>query len=168
MFPVTITLHNPAQLNAVLAAMGGVKAVETLESKLQAAVAAQTDTKKAKTDPKPDAAPDTAPTPTASASSESSSTESTPVASADNAQPAADAPTGAAPDTGTTAQSAEAQGATYEDAKRAVLEVSKTRGRGAAVEMLQRFGVTKLPDLLPEHFGALVDHANEILTGAEV
>lgn len=150
MFPVTITLHNPAQLNAVLAAMGGVKAVETLESKLQAAVAAQTDTKKAKTDPKPDAAPASEPTPTASASSESSSTESTQVAKDEQPE--------------TTEQST----ATYDDAKGLVKEVAKTKGRDAAVGLLQRFGVSKLPDLNPDQYGALVEHAKEVLAGAEV
>lgn len=150
MFPVTITLHNPAQLNAVLAAMGAVKAVEDLETKVRASAADQVDTKKAKTGPKPDAAPNTAPTPTASASSESSSTESTQTAEDEKSE--------------TTEQST----ATYDDAKGLVKEVAKTKGRDAAVGLLQRFGVSKLPDLNPDQYGALVEHAKEVLAGAEV
>lgn len=150
MFPVTITLHNSAQLNAVLAAMGTVKAVEDLETKVRASAADQVDTKKAKTDPKPEAAPGSAQTQTASASSVSSSTESTPVAESEKSE--------------TTEQSA----ATYDDAKELVKEVAKTKGRDAAVGLLQRFGVSKLPDLKPDQYGALVEHAKEVLAGAEV
>lgn len=151
MFPVTITLHNPAQLNAVLAAMGTAKAVETLDTKPHAATGAQTDTERAKADPKPESAPSSEPTPTASASSESSSTESKRAEESENS-----------------ARTEQSTALTYEDAKAAVIEVTKVRGRETAVELLQRFGVSKLPELKPEQYGALVEHAKEVLTGAEV
>lgn len=56
--------------------------------------------------------------------------------------------------------------ATYDDAKHAVLRISKANGRDAAVEVLQRFGVAKLPDMLPQSYGDLVAMVNEML-GAE-
>ena len=53
--------------------------------------------------------------------------------------------------------------ATYEDAKAAVLKISKERGRDAAVAVLSTFGVQKLPDLQPENYGALVAKVDEAL-----
>jgi len=159
MFPVTITLHNPAQLNAVLAAMGTdapAPAVTAAEVR-QHAEANQTTMKdakatvqkekaeakkpEAKAQPAKDAAQSSAPTQTAADNSTSSSS-------------------------GTDAS--ETPEATYEDAKTAVLTLSKEKGRDAAKGALQRFGVEKLPDLAPEHFGALVALVDEVLAGAEV
>lgn len=47
---------------------------------------------------------------------------------------------------------------TYEDVKRAILEVSKAKGRDAAIKVLAQFGATKGPDLQskPETFGPFV------------
>lgn len=53
--------------------------------------------------------------------------------------------------------------ATYEDAKAAVLKISKEKGRDAAVAVLSVFGVQKLPDLQPENYGALVAKVDEAL-----
>lgn len=53
--------------------------------------------------------------------------------------------------------------ATYEDAKAAVLKISKDKGRDAAVTVLSKFGVQKLPDLKPENYGALVAAVKEVL-----
>ena len=53
--------------------------------------------------------------------------------------------------------------ATYEDAKAAVLKISKEKGRDAAVAVLSTFGVKKLPDLQPENYGALVAKVDEAL-----
>lgn len=148
MFPLTITLHTPAQLNAVLAAIGA--GVEALSNTAAPAPVAQPAPEKAKTDPKPEAAPVSEPTPTVSDTSASSSNESKPAAESENSAPT------------------EPSTVTYEDAKAAVVQVSKARDRNAAVGLLQRFGVSKLPELLPEHYGALVAHANAILAGGEV
>ena len=51
----------------------------------------------------------------------------------------------------------------YEDAKAAVLKISKDKGRDAAVTVLSKFGVQKLPDLKPENYGALVAAVKEVL-----
>ena len=53
--------------------------------------------------------------------------------------------------------------ATYEDAKAAVLKISKEKGRDAAVAVLSTFGVQKLPDLQPENYGPLVAKVDEAL-----
>lgn len=74
MFPVTITVHNDAQLNAILAAMGKdlqPEAPKPAQTEKPAQTKAQTT--KAKDDPKPDAAP--------------SSKESTAASESDTEQP---------------------------------------------------------------------------------
>ncbi|NYT44583.1 hypothetical protein H0A64_07050 [Alcaligenaceae bacterium] len=96
-------------------------------------------TKATKTDPKSDAAPASEQTQPASDSSSSSSSESTATGNA-----------------------------SYDDAKAAVLRLSKEKGREAAVDALSRFGVTKLPDLDKDSYGALVDLVEEVLAGIEV
>ena len=53
--------------------------------------------------------------------------------------------------------------ATYEDARAAVLKISKEKGRDAAVAVLSTFGAQKLPDLQPENYGALVAKVDEAL-----
>ena len=51
----------------------------------------------------------------------------------------------------------------YEDAKAVILELSKTKGRDAALSILSQFGVTKLPDLDPVHFAGVCVAATEAL-----
>lgn len=60
-----------------------------------------------------------------------------------------------------------APAATYEDCKAAILKISKDKGRDVAVQVLQRFGVAKLPELQPDSFDALVALSNEVLEGAQ-
>lgn len=54
---------------------------------------------------------------------------------------------------------------TYEDVKRAILEVSKAKGRDAAIKVLAQFGATKGPDLQskPETFGPFVAAAKAVI-----
>jgi hypothetical protein len=54
---------------------------------------------------------------------------------------------------------------TYDDIKRAIIEVSKVKGRGAAVALLAEFGAAKGPDLqgTPEKFAPFVARAAELL-----
>jgi len=154
---MTVTVHNNAQLNAILAAMGGVsEATQVTAAEVKAhrdenqttmkdakeAVQKEKAEKASKTDPKPDAAPLSEPTPTASDNSASSSTESE-----------------AASNT---------KAATYEDAKKAILALSKEKGRQASVDALARFGAEKLPDLPQERYADLVKLVNEVIAGAEV
>lgn len=68
-------------------------------------------------------------------------------------------PTGDAAPTGDTT--------TYEDVKRAILDVSKAKGRDAAIKVLAQFGATKGPDLQakPETFGLFVAAAKAVIGG---
>jgi hypothetical protein len=54
-----------------------------------------------------------------------------------------------------------APAATYENARAAMLSLSKEKGRDAVVAVLSAFGVQKLPDLEPEHYDALVAKVEE-------
>lgn len=57
--------------------------------------------------------------------------------------------------------------ATYDDVKAAVLRLSKEKGRDVAVQVLQRCGVQKAPDLQPEQYADFVRIATEVLEGAQ-
>lgn len=144
MFPVTITISNAMQLNAVMAAMNlandatAVTAAQvkeyrdehqtTMKDAKAAVQKEKAESQKAKADPKPDAAPTSEPTPTASDSSASSSNES----------------------------SEANEPATYQDAAAAVTKLSRAKGREAAVAVLQQFEAAKLPDVKPEQFAAVI------------
>lgn len=147
MFPVTITVHNKNQLDAILAAMATGAKLEAAEQPVPAAAKAKPAADKPKAQeqaesPKDEAAPSSAPTPTASDNSASSSTESE-----------------AASNT---------KAATYEDAKKAILTLSKEKGRQASVDALARFGAEKLPDLPKDRYADLVALVEEVMAGAEV
>lgn len=66
------------------------------------------------------------------------------------------------------ADETEAKTYSYEDVKAAVLEVSKVKGRETVVGLLQRFGVSKAPDLLPASYADVIAVAQDVLAGAEV
>jgi hypothetical protein len=55
----------------------------------------------------------------------------------------------------------EAPAATYQDAAQAITALSKIKGRDAAVALLKKFGASKLPEVKPEDFDAIVAAANE-------
>lgn len=50
--------------------------------------------------------------------------------------------------------------ATYQDAATAITQLSKVKGRDAAVALLKKFGASKLPEVKPEDFNAIVAEAN--------
>lgn len=56
----------------------------------------------------------------------------------------------------------------YEEVKNLVLRLNKEIGKEATVDVLSRFGAKRLPEILPEHFPALVEKINEVLTGGAV
>ena len=127
MFPMTVTISNPAQLNAVMAALNvaGIEspktspcaghAVETAKAEAQAA---------ATTEQKPEAL-----------------TQMT----AGEAEKALD---------GIANRPAEAP--TYQATADAVTKLAKAKGRDAAVAVLTKFGAAKLPDVKPEQFAAII------------
>lgn len=70
-------------------------------------------------------------------------------------EPAAPAP--AAPN----ADGVDAEEVTYQDAAKAVTNLAKAMGRPAAEEVLKQFGASKLPDVKPEDFAAVVQACKE-------
>lgn len=139
MFPVTVTVTNPAQLNAVMAALG-------IDTNVTLPAAAPTPApEKAKAEP----------------------AKKTPAAAAAPTEPAA-ATQATAPETAAPEQKAEssepAPACTYDDAAKAIQGLAKTKGRDAAVAVLSSFGVAKLPELTDtSKFGAVVEACNAAL-----
>lgn len=140
MFPMTATLHNQAQLNAFLAAMG---TSDTDKPKIPADLDVPTGPAKAP-------AKET----TAKKSAPKTQTESAPT------QPIAEVAAAAAPESKQEATSAPetvaASPASYPDVVAAINKLAAAKGRNAAVEMLGEFGVTKGPDLKPEQYADFI------------
>lgn len=149
MFPMTVTLHTPAQLNAVLAAMNlddaaalPTPAVPLPKSdtakvgKVEAEKPAQEVAEK-----KPDAVKE-APAPT---------------------QPTAKAGEGAAQEKKAEGSAAkgEATAPTYEQTAAAVTDLGKAKGREAAVSVLAKFSATNLKQVKPEDFAAVIAACQE-------
>lgn len=133
MFPVTITVHNDAQLNAILAAMGKDLQPETPKpTQTEKPAQAKAQTSKAKADPKPDAAPSSEPAQTQSDNSETSSKESMQASESDT------------------------EPLSYQDVAALITKVSRTVSREAAVDLLAEFGAKRGPDLKPEQYADVV------------
>jgi hypothetical protein len=73
--------------------------------------------------------------------------------------PTAEAAPAVAPET----TAPETSAPTYDDVKRAIIDVSKAKNYDGALALLKEFGVTKGPDLKPEQYGAVVARAAELL-----
>jgi len=138
MFPMTVTISNPAQLNAVMMALnvGGIESPKTTPC-----VGHAVETAKAETKAKPEKA----------AATEAEQKPETLVQMTGNeavqalhghANRPADAPT-------------------YQDAAAAITKLSKTKGRDAAVAVLTAFGAAKLPDVKPEQFADIIAAAEK-------
>lgn len=153
MFPMTVTISNPAQLNAVMAALnvGGIESPKTspcvghvVETAKEEAKGKATTTKKeaAKTEAKeePKAADQK---PEALTQMTAGEAEKALHGHANNpANNPADAPT-------------------YQDTADAVTKLARTKGRDAAVAVLSKFGAGKLPDVKPEQFAAVIAACEE-------
>lgn len=152
MFPMTITIANTAQLNAVMAALNidaqAPVAVATTTAPAKEVAAAPAGKQKA-TPAKTEAPAPTSPT-----------AEAAPAAAPEKkAEPSATTPPADAP-------AASDSTATYQDAAAAITKLSRTKGRDAAVAVLQQFGAAKLPDVKPvkpEQFAAVVAAAEAAL-----
>jgi len=140
MFPVTVTISNNAQLQAVLAALSFIQPSE------QSTTAAKTEAPKDKatTAKKPEVAATTQPTAEAAVADVQSE-------KADNSE-----------------QSEKAEGespATYEDASKAIIALSKAKGRDAAVAVLEKFEAANLKAVKPEDYAAVIVAATKALEG---
>lgn len=135
MFPMTVTVHNAAQLNAVLRAM---------QPDLQASgpQGPEVEANEAPAEEKPKAQE------TAASAPETKAAAPTPPAAKSQA---------AAPET--------KEAITYDQVRASILGVSKSKGRDAALQLLARFGVATGPELqkTPERFGEFVDAAQELI-----
>ncbi len=153
MFPVTVTIHNPAQLSAVLMAMAPLDsplaqyaqetaAAATFPDKATQEVAAAPAGKPRSTTAKPETPP--APSsPTAEAAVAAAPAQST-------AQPAPQSAT-AAP----AAASSAAEPVTYDQVARAISAAVKL-SREHVVATLKQFGVAKGPELKAEQYAAFL------------
>lgn len=142
MFPMTITLHNIDDLNrvtAVLAPTATPKVEETATAK-KPNTSAATPAPAARTQPTAEAAAETA----------------APAKTADEPRPTA-ASAEAAPQASTAVE--------YDTVKAAILNLSTSKGKAAAVEVLGKFGLVKLPDAKPEQYADILAAANAALAG---
>ncbi|MGZ3184387.1 MAG: hypothetical protein ACXU8N_18275 [Telluria sp.] len=71
----------------------------------------------------------------------------------------------AAAATATTAASSDAPAPTYDDVKAKVLALSKDKGREPTVQLLERHGVAKAPDLKPEQYADFIKDVDAIMAG---
>ena len=136
MFPMTVTITTPAQLNAVMAALGVPEAPP-------APVAAEAKPAKAKKEP---AQATVAP----NGASSTPDKASPPPADAAAQEPAAEnAPTPSA-----------AASVSYEDVKKAIIKLSQAKGRDAVVATLAQFDAATGPALKPEQYAGFVAAAD--------
>lgn len=137
MFPMTVTISNPAQLNAVMAALnvGGIESPKTTPCAGHAAETAKEETKGKATTVKKEAAK-------TETKVEEKATEQKPEALTQ--MTGADAPT-------------------YQATADAVTKLARTKGRDAAVAVLNEFGAAKLPDIQPHDFQKVINACGEAM-----
>ena len=149
MFPMTVTISNPAQLNAVMAALnvGGIESPKTSPCVGHAVETAKEEAKGKATTTKKEAA----------------KTEAKEEPKAETAQAADQKPEALTQMTASEAEKAlhghannPADAPTYQDTADAVTKLARTKGRDAAVAVLSGFGAAKLPDVKPEQFAAVI------------
>ena len=150
MFPITLTIHNPAQLNAVLAALAGAG---TLLPEAPAPIAAPTTNDAALTTKE-------APKPGKSTSAATSAaTAPSPRTASEEVDGAAEKSTSQPAPQNDTAQAAAASSADepipYERVGKAITDMVKAN-RQKAVDTLAAFGVKKGPELKPEQYAAFL------------
>lgn len=163
MFPMTVTISNPAQLNAVMAALNvaGIESPKTSPCVGHAVETAKEEAKGKATTTKKEAAAKTEPKAEAQAAATTESAAETTQAADQK------------PETLTQMTAAEAEKAlhghannpadapTYQATADAVTKLARTKGRDAAVAVLSKFGAGKLPDVKPEQFAAIIAACEE-------
>ena len=144
MFPMTVTISNPAQLNAVMAALG-VAGIEPPKATPCAAHDAETVKEEAKVEAKEE--------PTAEAQATAVTEQKPEALTQMTAAEAEKALHGHANNP--------ADAPTYQATADAVTKLARTKGRDAAVAVLNEFGAAKLPDVKPEQFAAIIAACEE-------
>lgn len=141
MFPVTVTLTNPTQLNAVMAALN----IGQIDTAPAGAVVSEAKAEKRKAEPKTDKPTTETTTPTADTNVKDAvqmTAAQAEKALDGHANKPADAPT-------------------YQDAAAAITNLAKAKGRDAAMAVLAKFKAAKLPDVKPEQFADVIAAATE-------
>lgn len=140
MFPMTVTISNPAQLNAVMAALN-VAGIESPKTSPCVGHAVETAKEEAK----------------------GKATTSETAQATETAQAAEQKPEALTQMTAAEAEKAlhghannPADAPTYQATADAVTKLARTKGRDAAVAVLNEFGAAKLPDVKPEQFAAII------------
>lgn len=138
MFPMTVTISNPAQLNAVMAALNvaGIESPKTSPCVGHAVETAKEEAKGKATTKKEAAKTEVKDEPKAEALTQMTAAEAE-KALHGHANNPPDAPT-------------------YQATADAVTKLARTKGRDAAVAVLNEFGAAKLPDVKPEQFAAII------------
>ena len=160
MFPMTVTISNPAQLNAVMAALnvGGIESPKTSPCVGHAVETAKEEAKGKATSTKKEAAKTEV--------KDEPKAEAQAAAATETAQATETAEQKPEALTQMTAAEAEkalhghannpADAPTYQATADAVTKLARTKGRDAAVAVLSKFGAGKLPDVKPEQFAAII------------
>ena len=160
MFPMTVTISNPAQLNAVMAALNvaGIESPKTSPCVGHAVETAKEEAKGKATTTKKEAAKTEV--------KEEPKAEAQAAATTETAQATETAEQKPEALTQMTAAEAEkalhghannpADAPTYQDTADAVTKLARTKGRDAAVAVLDEFGAARLPDVKPEQFAAII------------
>ena len=171
MFPMTVTIHNQQQLQALLAAMTtaalpalGAAPLPAIEPAQATATTATTATKEVAAapvekfkNPKKEAAATA--TPATSQPTAEVEAAAAPAPKDTNTQSSA-TPESAGADSAQDDGQAEAP--TYQDAAAAITKLSRVKGRDAAVALLAEFKAAKLPDVKPEQFAAIIAKATAL------
>ena len=161
MFPMTVTISNPAQLNAVMAALNvaGIESPKAAPCVGHAVETAKEEAKGKATTTKKEAAAKTEVKEEPKAEAQAAATSET-VQATETAEQK--------PEALTQMTAAEAEKAlhghannppdapTYQATADAVTKLARTKGRDAAVAVLSEFGAAKLPDVKPEQFAAVI------------
>lgn len=160
MFPMTISIHTPEQLKAVMNVLHDAQ-FRVVQDKVQPADEA----------PAPEvAAPAGKPTHAGATPVKTAPGRRTAEAAAATAAPAPSTkPSAPPPPTAPAAPASSAadeapEPVSYAQVADAVLALIKARGRGAAVAVLQAQGVARAPDLKPEQYREALDALTEALT----
>lgn len=132
MFPMTVTISNTDQLNAVMQALN-VGVAEPIKTSPCVGHAVETAKEETKAKPEKVEKPEALVQMTGSEAAQ---------ALHGHANRPADAPT-------------------YQDAAAAITKLSKAKGRDAAVAVLTAFGAAKLPDVKPEQFADIIAAAEK-------
>jgi hypothetical protein len=151
MFPVTVTIHNTHQMHAVMAALQAIDS----EPRTGGAIQGRPDPRNATTAKEgTDAGKPGATTASTKPGAAAETTKAADALAKKDAESAAKL--------GVDDKPAEV---TYDHVKTLILEVSKQKGREAALKLLGEFGAEKGPDLqkTPEKFGPFVTRAKALL-----